>query len=252
MTTSPSSTKRPSEHDWATAKALFLTGRTASEISAFFDIDPDEVARRIEAGRWHLMRKLLPEPPAVRQMDSDAYALDAISIYFAGKIAKMDWRHNIVPGLRSAWGEGCPEQPDQQEIYPIRFKLGRSLIDYVGPFFVGCDHGCFHGHNSHGAIYCDDRSNRSEQWATYKLCLQQLDRADVVFAHIETNDAHGTLFELGYAAGRIPIFLNFVSEALARECWFAAQSARRVSVNPSAIHALSDFLPSMNNSRFSR
>ena len=250
MTTSSSSTKRPSEHDWATAKALFLTGRTASEISAFFDLDSDEVARRIEAGQWHRMREMLPKPPAVSRMDCDAS--DALSIYFAGKIAKMDWRHNIVPGLRSAWGGTCLDQADPRDIEPIRFRFDRNIIDYAGPYLAGCDHGCFHGQNSHGAIDWQCRDDRHHQRATYNLCLNHLDRSDVVFAHIETNDAHGTLFELGHAAGRIPIFLNFVSEALARECWFAAQSARRVSVNPSAIHALSDFLPAMNNSKFSR
>ena len=53
-------------------------------------------------------------------------------VYAAGKIHKNDWR-------------------------PVR--RGGELIDtvelekyvYVGPFFIGCDHGCFHGDNSHGA-----------------------------------------------------------------------------------------------------
>ncbi len=244
-TSTSSSTNRTSAHRWATAKAYFLTGRTASETANFYELNLADVARRIEQEQWDSLRDTLPRPPVVRRLNPDAHSSDALSIYFAGKIAKMDWRHTIVPGLRSAWGGSCLEQADPQEIEPVRFRLGSSVIDYAGPYLVGCDHGCFHGRNSHGAIDWESRSDRGQQRATYNLCLKLLKRADVVFAHIETADAHGTLFELGCAAGRIPIFLNFVSESLARDCWFAAQSARQVSINPSAVHALSDFLPDM-------
>lgn len=168
-------------------------------------------------------------------------------IYFAGKIGKNDWRHKIVPGLRGAWHGACLEPADPEVIVPIRFELGGTAFDYAGPYFVGCDHGCFHGPESHGIVDAgepaDDRILTPERYDVFGLCLSWLQSADVVFAHVESGDAQGTMFELGWAFDRIQVFLNFTTEALAAECWFAARSACRLSVNPDPVAALTRFLP---------
>ena len=75
-----------------------------------------------------------------------------IRIYLAGKITKNGWRKEIVPQLRSAWGAPCLDAADWRDIDPLEFYLGGVHFHYVGPYFVGCDHGCFHGPNSHGIL----------------------------------------------------------------------------------------------------
>lgn len=145
------------------------------------------------------------------------------SIYLAGKISKNDWRHTILPGLRQrstelfhGWsgqaysrhllGWGLDWQPIEQGVFGM---------DYVGPFFMGCDHGCAHGPHSHGSAadgsYGEDISNLSKDVAT--ACYQAIKDCDVFFAWLGGDDAttaHGTLVELGYA------------RALNKEIWIAS------------------------------
>jgi len=170
-----------------------------------------------------------------------------ISIYFAGKIGKNDWRHGIVPGLRSAWFGVCCNPADPQDMEPIRFEFAGSVFDYAGPYLVGCDHGCFHGPQSHGIAGNEPAISNlgygEERLETFKLCLSWLRKAHAVFAHVESGDAQGTMFELGWAYGRLPIFLNFASASLAAECWFPAHAACGLSINPDPRVALLNFLP---------
>ena len=171
-----------------------------------------------------------------------------IAIYLAGKISKNGWRHGIVPDLRSAWSGVCHDCADPEEISPIRFQLADTVLDYVGPYFAGCDHGCFHGPQSHGSIdeekpVITPAGYGRARLRTFKLCLSWLRQAHVVFAHLESGDAQGSMFELGWAYGRLPVFMNFATRSLAAECWFAAQGADCVSVNPDPKAALLNFLP---------
>lgn len=129
----------------------------------------------------------------------------SINIYLAGKIGKGDWRHDIVANLRS-W----EYESDQfwsgvniQDLWewPI---LADSIFDqfsYAGPFFISCDHGCYHGPNSHG--YEDNGCGSSgaftrEQVAT--LCRTAIQNCDLFFAWIDTTDCYGTITEIGFAA----------------------------------------------------
>ena len=60
----------------------------------------------------------------------------SLRVYLAGKISKNDWRHQLIAGLRNhSWEDG---------------PLTQSGFTYVGPFFISCDHGGFHGPNTHG------------------------------------------------------------------------------------------------------
>jgi very-short-patch-repair endonuclease len=95
------------------------------------------------------------------------------------------------------------------------FRLARAsqaIFDthhYIEP----CDHRCFHGRNSHGSrsgiqfseedeVPLRDRAELIHHWTSQgivQLCLTALQQADLVFASIETQDAYGTIAELGYA-----------------------------------------------------
>lgn len=122
------------------------------------------------------------------------------SIYLAGKIAKNDWRHNIVAGISDITIDGEHEWPRLR-------KAIFGCLDYVGPYFRNCSHGCAKDDASHGIIstcvgnyvYKSHGDPSTEQPVIVEQCLHAIKRADIVFAWIERSDCHGTLVELGYA-----------------------------------------------------
>ncbi len=172
-----------------------------------------------------------------------------VRLYLAGKITKNGWRNEIVPCLRDAWGAPCLDAADWRDIDPLDFWFGGVRFHYTGPYFVGCDHGCFHGPNSHGILDVDEETaednDAARRESVFHLCMRWLAEAQVVFAHIDAPDAQGSLFEIGCAYGRRPVFLNFASEDVASECWFAAKGAERVSVNPDPRRAFFNFIHRM-------
>ncbi len=115
-------------------------------------------------------------------------------VYLAGKISKDCWRHKLIKGLRSADWKDSPLQCSGG-YYPS--------ISYVGPFFVSCDHGCFHGDSKHGmsggvVSWCDEDTFTAKR-TVYNSCLQGVENADIVFAFVSSRDAFGTFAELGVA-----------------------------------------------------
>lgn len=123
-------------------------------------------------------------------------------VYLAGKIAKRDWRHDIFKDLRSSGPDYPPANVDG--------------FAYAGPFFVSCDHGCYHGAGSHGVGAPSGDGCESGDWGisatspTHILCRDWLASADVVFAYIDGPNPYGTILELGIAAAmKIPVFLAF-------------------------------------------
>ncbi len=139
-------------------------------------------------------------------------------IYLAGKIAKNDWRHTLVPELRT-------------EHWHDRSVIVMDRFDYVGPFFISDDHGCAHGRNKHGVL---DACPTSEEDPVYdrneifEKCIRGIERCDLVFAYITSHDAFGTFFEIGLAhkAGK-RIVLCFASNINIADFWFLAQGASR-------------------------
>jgi hypothetical protein len=143
---------------------------------------------------------------------------DPLAIYLAGKISKNDWRVPLVGG-----GDGlnlddtccCPgaDTPLPDE-WPVLRRAIFGFHDYTGPYFLGCDHGCFHGDDDHGLAanngtlvqhHCDP----SRPDKIVRLCRGAIERSDVVFAWLDSPDAYGTVCELGYAA------------ALGKQIWIA-------------------------------
>lgn len=159
---------------------------------------------------------------ATKENDADAIykhrPASGVCIYLAGKIGKNDWRHSIVNNLRGICGEfydGLPEH------WPITIDGIAKNKHYTGPYFIGCDHGCFHGPNTHGIgrvgypamcsqdndvdypgttwdNHCPDDS-REEYVA--RRCAEAISVSDVVYAWIDDLTAFGSIFEIGLAVG---------------------------------------------------
>lgn len=157
-----------------------------------------------------------------------------MKVYCGGKIAKNDWRHTLFPGLR-----------EKQE------TLRRDDPEYAGPFFIGCDHGCYHGPDTHGMGLneqhgrmqdCADPAPGRQQVADF--CLEWLRTADILFVWLDSLTAFGTVAEMGYAHGlRKPIWLYLPVDAptVEGEMWFPLllASERRHAEGP--IQAFENF-----------
>lgn len=157
-------------------------------------------------------------------------------IYLAGKIGKNDWRHTIVDGLREAVSGSCPEPNDMN--WPILSRAIFNRFDYVGPFFISCDHGCFHVPHGHGLgdpSRTFGKHSGDEPWARSLIarnCLARLSQADLVFVFLDSTSAYGSLIELGFAvdlayrrqATANPLHIAIahnLKPGQARELWFA-------------------------------
>jgi hypothetical protein len=153
----------------------------------------------------------------------DTFGVSQVKIYLGGKITKNGWRHPLVKGL-----DRVNPEPDAWPILPGAL-FGH---DYTGPFFIGCDHGCYHGRNQHGlqtavAEYscCVDVMYRRPD--VVRACLAAIDKSDLIFAWLPTADAHGTLFELGYAHARGKcIVIATPNRRKITDTWFALETAR--------------------------
>lgn len=117
-------------------------------------------------------------------------------VYLAGKIQQNCWRHDLVEGLRGhSWDDGFLEQ--------------RTFI-YTGPFFVNCDHGCYHGPNSHGCGRDWWPPYQPQRHEVAQLCVAALQRSNLVFCYIESLDCYGTLVEIGQATkANLPVVVVF-------------------------------------------
>ncbi|MEQ1902077.1 MAG: hypothetical protein ABL866_15260 [Devosia sp.] len=119
-------------------------------------------------------------------------------VYLAGKISKEgDWRRPLLRALDvrvSLEGEGLSVVP----------QIIHSPFEYVGPFFVSCDHGCAHGANSHGALTFHDRlcEHSGGRQNIVLRNFDAIDSADLVFAYITASDCYGTIGELAWATAK--------------------------------------------------
>lgn len=153
------------------------------------------------------------------------------AIYIAGKIGRHDFRHELVPGLRGYR-------------HHDRF-LDCGAFRYCGPFFAHCDHACAHGPSSHGVLGAPnlgcEEFERTTQFRVWQRNMAALREATAVFAYIETNDAFGTLVELGAAqALQTPTWVLFAPGVDANAMWYAAQGAvsrrRRGGFSSDSVH----------------
>lgn len=170
-------------------------------------------------------------------------------VYLAGKISRDDWRKHI-DGYRpfSLDASEIADDENENNIHlddfvnhfgelPVISKY--PFIQVTGPFFLSCDHGCYHGEKSHGVgtVVWKDLHARGETWSgcsgysfsreeVTQICIRQIRNADVVFAYIDDPTCYGTLFELGFAksAGKF-IAVMFNNKKMAEEMWFISACA---------------------------
>lgn len=151
-------------------------------------------------------------------------------IYLAGKIGKLDWRHRIVNELSRSVTGVCFDSASDPFPEIMEFSIFNEH-HYVGPFFVGCDHGCFHGSNTHGqaSVHEHETPGDRTQLEIRNRALSGIKRCDLFFAYIESEDCYGTLFEIGYAKAlgkKIVILTNGVMKDL----WFSLVADVNVEV----------------------
>ena len=155
-----------------------------------------------------------------------------MKIYLAGKIEKDCWRHGLVSGLRDvAPGASC-DDVDSTYRWDTGLPILRNAVDgrhdYVGPYFTSCDHGCYHGEHTHGVL---NRSSVSGSGSgdnarlerarerVHRLCLEAVDRCDVLFAWVNTTSCYGTIAEIAWARSRGKLIWVAGPEEL-NDLWF--------------------------------
>lgn len=83
-----------------------------------------------------------------------------MKVYLAGKISRDDWRKSL-DGVRpfsiSANDVVDDVNLKNKHVHEFETYFGElpvvsrhPYIEVTGPFFLSCDHGCYHGDNSHG------------------------------------------------------------------------------------------------------
>ncbi len=169
-----------------------------------------------------------------------------IRVYLGGKIGMHDWRSNLfAPEVNDINTSAKTLLANTQSMVCRRTIEGIDL-QYAGPYFLGCDHGCYHYNQDHalGASWKWETDkwisgNRrylcsGEQFITrhdaIQLCEAWLASANVmvIWASDDFHTAHGTHVEIGYARAKgIPILLMIdrkITPEYVREWWFAAES----------------------------
>jgi hypothetical protein len=159
---------------------------------------------------WH-DKYLAQQADRAAQVEVEARKHPPHSFYLCGKIRHTDWRHQIVAfDLRS---EPYPLYAYRSGQAPVvRHGVGPNL-HYSGPYFIGCDHGCYHGPNAHGVgvnkhtCCCEQFDDGPELPMPFqefapevsRNCLTSISRASIVFAWIEDLSAYGSFAEPGFA-----------------------------------------------------
>ena len=170
-----------------------------------------------------------------------------LNIYMAGKISKGDWRESL-------YGRGNSPTIDDDDGYIVFPHIDLdSGLTYVGPYFMGCDHGCYHGNTTHGlgggdsSICLDFDVARSQIFSACQsaICLS----TNIFFAWIDSIDCYGTLAEIGFAhglrMGGSSVRLNHIWIATPeahKELWFANYMATDFTETATPEEALDYFI----------
>jgi len=147
-----------------------------------------------------------------------------MNVYLAGKVNNYCWRHQYVKGLRAAVFVNSK--------WPVLKNAIFKGVHYCGPFFVSCDHGCYHGDSSHGCggemmdrrqdeygghyVPCIGESDSAEN--VFNNCMDAIRVADIVVANIEPT-AYGTITEIGFAYA-LKKKIAIVTENKDADLWF--------------------------------
>lgn len=173
-----------------------------------------------------------------------------IKVFFAGKVEKNGFRHEIVPNLRDCLQAGNVEaEGDAPGLnHWIDFEREGVRFCYTGPFPIGCDHGCYHGDTTHGyGLRVGGCSHIKKPPVSrrklYNKCLSSIRHSDILFVWIECLTCFGTLVEIGKAS--IPIVIGIKEGLDTSELWFALEAASQIIVAPTAEEAFCEAVPKM-------
>jgi hypothetical protein len=180
-----------------------------------------------------------------------------VKVYLAGKIEKNDWRHVVVPQMyeiNALEYQALDDNREQLRPWPVIHKGLLGEHDYTGPYFVRCDHGCYHGAGSHGVGVdpvdaqrgaelrngCQsDGTNDGRSWVV-EACLTAIRNSHIVFAWLDTADAYGTLFEIGFARSEgLPVVLAGPREI--PDLWFTYQACGGLTIADTPQQAVERF-----------
>ena len=151
----------------------------------------------------------------------------SLRVYLGGPIGKNDWRHQLVPGLSNAFAENGDQHERARRDVMTELPTITPSVVCVGPWFIGCDHGCAHGRSTHGTEgggCLADVPGPQFRRDVFDTNLKRLRRADAVFAYFDRKEAYGSAFELGaaHALGK-PIYAGFPRRASWQDdMWFPA------------------------------
>lgn len=120
-------------------------------------------------------------PTSDNQAASDTTAKKRQSVYLAGALAPNGWRHLLV--------QGFSDKPLADDEFPILKGALFGRFDYAGPFPDRMQSD-------------EDKAEWEHHERTWNLRRSAIDKADVAFGWIESNEAHATIAELAYAAGK--------------------------------------------------
>lgn len=188
------------------------------------------------------------------------------NIYLAGKISYFseDWRRDILFSENNhhrspeMLKDGFAEDITEIHQWPILKNQVLNIHNFTGPYFISCDHGCFHGQNNHGVgiidntcsggrgegEYCNCRSDSyvncgceinkrnilKRQKRTVLLCNKAIENSDIIFAWITENTCYGTITEIGYAKGNgKTVWIAGPNEI--KDMWFTYNLADKFSFN---------------------
>lgn len=158
------------------------------------------------------------------------------SVYLAGKIEEHGWRDMF----------GDYRSHSLERVGPDSNLIVNDYLTITGPFFISCDHGCYHGPESHGVLGTYWLNNNNEFDAeksgcmgnfyieddVLSICKSQIDRAEILFAYIDCEDCYGTLAEIGYAHAKgKEIIVLFKNLELQKQMWFINKMQQNIGIS---------------------
>jgi len=150
-----------------------------------------------------------------------------VNIYLAGKIEPNGWRQ-LFFNMRNEFSDD-ELIPHLQDI-SITMPWDKN-INVTGPFFLSCDHSCYHGEGNHGLgihapVCCLTGGTTHSASEVIDICKKQIERADIIFGYINDDTCYGTMFEIGWAkALGKKIILLFDTAKRENDMWFLSKNA---------------------------
>ena len=145
-------------------------------------------------------------------------------VYLAGKISPNGWRQSIFD-MRNNFSDY--EYSNITAMIDTEFKYNKN-ISITGPWFLSCDHSCYHGERNHGVgIHSNCSGNECGPFTGKEvtdICRYQISKSDIIFAYINDDTCYGTLAEIGYAKAKgKKIVTIFDCEGRKKNMWFISK-----------------------------